>query len=206
MRLHVNPLLVAPPPQKAQDMAVANLSHLHTDAKALTKLLGRRGLPTDFNEAIAQLARTIRDHEHFERILSGIDPAERHDFYEAVAPHLRFKAKPLDVYVSDAGQRAERDQLPTMGPDGAVREFRPGCDVATLNRAAEDAIAKALAERTLTLTCKRCPRQESFPAIGRETKVDAILKARKAGWVYHFKAKVPYETCPDCSTGDIDAR
>ena len=51
------------------------------------------------------LASTIRDHAHFQRLITESDPSMRQEFYDSVRPHLKFRAKPLDVYVNDAGLR-----------------------------------------------------------------------------------------------------
>lgn len=159
------------------------------EAGFLKKALRTRGLPEDFGQAIAFLAGQIRDHDHLAQMLTSMEAADRVDFLESVRPHLKFRAKPLDVYVSAMGQRAEREQWPTQGPDGKLKAFKPAVDVAT----AEKAIANALAERHLTLTCSKCLTFDSFPMIGLETAVDVRRKALAAGWTLH-----PQEICPTC--------
>lgn len=166
----------------------------------IQSLLRRYGLPTDFGDAIAQLAHTIRDHKHFETVLTGSGPKERQELYDAVVPHLRFTPKALDQYVADAGQMAERQQLPVQDEKGNLHPFKAATDASSARKYAEDVLLAAMAKRTLTLTCSKCLREEQFYQIGAETEVDTILKARRAGWIYDYKADPAVEICPVCPT------
>lgn len=177
-------------------MPVANTQQARDEAAFLKGTLRRHGLPTDFRVCIAQLAKTIRDHAHFERLLTSAEPDFRLDFYETVRPHLKFEAWPLDRYVASAGQKAEREQLPVMGSDGKLQHFHKPEIIVD----AEAAIANSLAKRALTLTCSKCTFEQTFYAIGEETNVDVILKARAAGWIYDYLASAPVEICPSCPT------
>ena len=159
------------------------------EAGFLKKALRSRGLPEEFGQAIAFLAGQIRDHDHLAQMLTSMEATDRVDFLESVRPHLKFRAKPLDVYVSAMGQRAEREQWPVQDAEGKLHEFKPAADVAT----AEKAIAQAIASRTLNLTCSKCLTFDSFPMIGMETAVDVRRKALAAGWTLH-----PKEICPTC--------
>lgn len=172
-------------------MGVIDLGAASQEFRYISGLLRRLGLPTSLNEAIKQLAATIRDHKHLETILTSCSPEERGVLYESVRPHLKFFPWPLDRYVSAAGQRAEREQWHVMGEDGKLQEFKPAHDVAT----AQKILASQLAERTLTLTCKKCAKEEKFYQIGMETAVDVRMKALKAGWIL-----VPEVICQDCPT------
>jgi len=162
------------------------------DSAFLKKIMAKLGIPLSINEAIAALSATIRDHAHFQRLITETDPSFRQSFYDSVRPHLTFRAKPLDVYIADAQQQAEREKLPTLMPDGTLQEFKPAQDVLT----AQKAMAQAIAKRTLTLTCSKCTKEESFPTIGEETPVAVIMKARRAGWVYNPVTMT--EHCPAC--------
>lgn len=173
-------------------MAIVDLQKTASEASFVAKALKKFGLSTDLGAAIAALAQTIRDHKHFESLLTSADPSERQMLYDSVLPHLRFKAKPLDVYVANAGRRAEREQWPVQGPDGKLHEFRPATDVASI------AIAQDMAKHTLVLECSKCTREERFCSVGQETPVDVIIKARKAGWVYDNISDPPREICPKC--------
>lgn len=170
---------------------VIDFGHLRDEAAMLRGLLKRAQLPVDFGKGLASLARFIRDHKHFESLLSEADPEWRKEMYEALAPNLRFQAKPLDVYIAGAKQMAEREQLPVLDVNGNLQPFKPAQDVQT----AQKAIAAALAEKTLTLKCAKCTTEEQFHQIGEETAVDVRKKALKAGWIL-----VPEEICPHCPT------
>lgn len=181
-------------------MAVIDLANTAKEAGFVAKALKKFGIPSDIGAAIGALASTIRDHKHFETLLTSCDAEERQILYDSCLPHLKFKAWPLDRYVASAGRMAERLQLPILGPNGELLEFRPAQDVNTIQKAAEDAVAAEIARRTLTLTCAKCTHQQSFMGVGDETPVDVILKARKAGWVYDHIAQPPREICPKCPT------
>jgi len=181
-------------------VAVIDLANTAKEAGFVAKALKRFGLPSDIGAAIAALASTVRDHRHFETLLTSCDPEERQMLYDSCLPHLRFTAKPLDVYVASAGRMAERLQLPVLGPNGELLEFRPAHDVSSIEKAAEQALAAELAKKTLILTCAKCTHQQSFVAGGNETPVDVILKARRAGWVYDHIAQPAREICPKCPT------
>lgn len=167
------------------------------EAGFLKKVLRQVGLPLSINEAIAALARTIRDHKHFERILTEIGPAERQDLYDSVIPHLRFTPKPLDVYVAGAGQMAEREQLPTLDEKGNLRAFRPAADVDSVEKHAQELLLQSMAKRRLTVICHRCLAEENLYQIGDETRVGVVIRLRKMGWVYDPQRET--ETCPECA-------
>jgi hypothetical protein len=179
-------------------VAVLDIQAKRDEAALLKGLLKRRGLPADFGLAIGMLGATIRDHAHFQTLLTGISGEERQQLYDAVRPSLKFKAKPLDQYVSAAASRAEREQWPTQDKEGKLHAFKPARDADTAKRDVEDAIAAGIAERTLTVQCADCERTQAFFQVGLETHVDVVLKARRAGWVYDYKAFEPVEICPEC--------
>lgn len=169
------------------------------ESRFLKKALTKFGISLNINEAIAALASTIRDHAHLQRLVTETEPSMRQAFYDSVRPHLKFRAKPMDVYIADAKAMAEREQLPVLQPDGTLREFRPASDVATV----EKAIAKSISDRNLKLVCSKCTKEETFYCVGDETPVAVILKARKKGWVYGTIAQT--ETCPECMQARLNA-
>jgi hypothetical protein len=177
-----------------------DLGASRNEADFVSKMLKRFGLPTDIGACIAALAGTIRDHKHFERLLTEAPPADRQDLYDALIPHLQFTPKPLDVYVANAGQRAEREQWPVLGPDGMLMPFKPAADVSSLEKDVQEMIAAAMAQRRLMLTCSKCLREETFHAVGEETRVAVVIRARKKGWVYDYASNPPREICPKCPT------
>lgn len=162
----------------------------------LKRALSKFGINLSVNDAIAQLASTIRDHAHFQRLITEAEPKMRQDFYDSVRPHLKFAAKPLDVYISDAKQMAEREQLPVLTQDGKLLPFKPARDANTAEKDVEEAIARSIAERTLMLTCSKCTGMGLFYGLPGETPVAVIMKARREGWV--FDPVDRSETCPKC--------
>src|ERR1039458_7153029 len=73
-----------------------------------------------------QMAMVIRDHTHFRRLLMAVDEEQRHIAYEALALKLRFKAKPLEDYITESKILAEQNQLPHYDPKTLVAtEFKP---------------------------------------------------------------------------------
>jgi hypothetical protein len=179
-------------------MASIDLGAQRDQAAFLTGSLKRHGLPLGFGKAIEALAKMIKDHEHFGYLVMQAEPDFRQNFYDAVRPHLRFKAKPIDSYVIAAKDKAEREQLPTIGPDGNLRAFRSAQDASTI-RGAEDALSASLAKRTLTLKCSRCTRQQSYSALEHETPTAVVRRARLQGWAYDYKSETPKEICPECN-------
>lgn len=181
-------------------MAVVDFGATQNEADFLKKTLKHYGLDTDFGKAIGALGKLVRDHRHFERLITECEPEMRQELYDSLRPHLKFSAKPLDVYIADAQQRAEREQLPVLMENGHLRAFTPARDVSSSVKDAENAIAKALAARTLTLVCSKCTQEAKYYAVGEETNLDVILKARRDGWIYDYRARPPVEICPQCPT------
>lgn len=149
---------------------------------------------------LARLAPKVRNHQHLSTLLTTAPLHLRQTIYETLRPNLHFKALPLDRYIAQAGARAEREQWPILEENGQLREFRPTQDLSSLERQAQAALGKELAEQILTMTCSKCTFQQSFHKIGQETSVDVILKARRAGWIYDYLADPPREICPTCPT------
>jgi hypothetical protein len=181
-------------------MAIVDLKKMQREASAVGVMLRRHGLPSDMGEVIALLAGTIRDHRHFQTLLTSVEGEDRHELYESVRPHLRFTANPLDWYISEAGKMAEREKLPILSADGKLLEFRPAQDISSAQKHAQGLLEKALAERTLAMRCGKCTAQETFYGHEGQTRVDVILKARRAGWIYDGTGEKPIEICPACET------
>lgn len=182
-------------------MASVNRDDVMADGQRMRRALRGAGLTDDFAAAIGQLAREyVRDDRHFTELLSDTEPEMRRDVYEAMRPHLKFQAKPLDWYETQAKERAEREKLPILGPDGKLLEFRPTQDVSSALKHAQALLDEAVAEKTLILRCRKCTVVEKFHGLEHETKVDVILKARKKGWIYDGRGETPAEICPSCET------
>lgn len=159
----------------------------------INRYLGDRGLSTLENPGalVQQLGYYVRDHDHFRQLLTQCEPAARSAMYDALSPHLRFEAKPLETYVIAAKEMAEREQLPQW--DAQTQAFAPYKPPEI--RTVEAAVAEALAKYRLDLVCRKCTRSESFYST---TKYDAVRAAREAGWVCMNEGPVSWEICPRC--------
>ena len=178
-------------------MAFVDFAKQEAEAAFIKKLFNRLGIKATVHEAIGYLAATIRDHAHLTSLLVDTEPSMRQELYDSVRPNLKFRPKPLDVYMAEAAQRAEREQLPILDANGNLQPFKPASDGDTLMKEAEDLLLKELATRTLTLKCARCTAEETFVGLDGETRVAVILKARKKGWIYNPVRQD--ETCPACA-------
>ena len=165
------------------------------------------GMSSDMGAAIAHLASGyVRDHDHFSRLLTEMEPPLRHEMYEVMRPHLRFEAWPLDQYIAHAGEMAEREKLPVLGPTGQLLEFRPAQDVLPSRKQAQSILEREMAARTLYLHCAKCTAEAIYYGHEGQTKADVVIKARRDGWVYdpHGSSDAtgfnPTEICPTCET------
>lgn len=181
------------------------------EREQINNFLGRKGLATLDNPGgmVQQLGYLIQGHEHCRQLLVKCEPAERHNMYESLRPHLRFEAKPLDVYIAEAGQKAEAEQLPTITPDGKFQAFRTAdirtsdgqtgtteyAEVPADDTTAQAAVNQTFAKKWLDLICRGCTAEATFTG---DTKTDCWFNARIAGWKYHNDGE-GYELCPDCA-------
>lgn len=62
---------------------------------------------------IPSIAFFVKDHAQLRGQLFSVLPEKRRQAYEALKPHLRFRAKPLFVYECEMKEMAEKQQLPT---------------------------------------------------------------------------------------------
>ncbi len=159
--------------------------------RIINRLLGESGLAQLADPGLpAQLAALVRDEVHFKSLMLACEPAERTAMYEAMAPNLHFRPRPLHEYLIEAQREAEARRLPTIDAEGKLHEFRP----AEL-RMVQNIVDAALLEQHLTVTCRKCTRQETFHGA---RKCDAVHAARSAGWAYDATGPEPFEVCPDC--------
>src|ERR1017187_4447682 len=138
--------------------------------KGIGKML--KAIRTSLNPAdmLGALAMGINSHEEFRKMLQAVDPEKRKIAYEVMRPRLSFKAKPLDVYISEAGQEAESKRLPTWDETThTTTEFVP----------ARNAGVPEVFLPHATLTCYKCTKVEDFHA---DTVVGARIMAVKKGW------------------------
>jgi hypothetical protein len=192
------------------------------DEKQVNHMLMSHGLgKLDDPGLVPQLrfvvSRVIKTHEQFRELLNRCEGSKRYAMYEALHSALPFQAKPLDVYIAELADLAERKQLPIVQPDGTLAEFkvpeissqpaaisdRPDEALeAAYCRPAEEKLAQALVEETaaekfLELVCRSCTRGETFAGWNKDA---AIAKAREAGWrdVYSTARQEHAELCPVC--------
>lgn len=135
---------------------------------------------------IHQLAYMVKDHDHFRSVLTTVEPDKRYECYTAMTPHLRFKAKALDVYIMEAAQLAglrESNQSPL---DVLASE--------AIQRNEQEAKIKG----SLHLECSRCTTEAYFPA---KNHAEATKEAAKVGWgkAMDRKDKTVLTFCPKCA-------
>jgi len=169
--------------------------------KTINNYLGNRGLSTLDNPQglCQQLGFLVEDDRHFMQMLNKCLPQYRRDMYEALRPHLRFEARPLDVYIAELGMQAEIEKLPTVDADGKFHEYRTPeirTESPDLAEDIKDVVEETLAKKHLTVTCRKCTREETFHG---GTRADVIYKLRAAGWTWGVDdAGEGREICPDC--------
>ncbi len=68
----------------------------------INKALAERGLGQLHEEGLLdQIGMIVRNHEHFRKILMKLEPVQRQNCYNSIAPRLRFKAWPLEQYEAE---------------------------------------------------------------------------------------------------------
>lgn len=168
----------------------------------LNKFLGENELATldDPNGFLAQFGFLVQDHDHYRSMLLACEPQKRQLMYDALRTRLSFTPKPLETYIAEGRAQADAEKLPAVGPEGKLipyEDYSPNAK--PLERLAQEAIARAEAERgakKLWVVCLYCTAEQVF---GGETKMDAIIKARAAGWVPTKEADEWKEMCPKCA-------
>jgi hypothetical protein len=125
-------------------MPIYRTPNVHDERRAVGRLLALMGLggldqPERLN---AELAGYVRDHAHFRELLMACEPLQRASMYDSLRSNLRFRPKPLDVYVSEAGTIAETMQWPIQDAAGDLHAFNPPA-ISTDNVVAIDAPRQA---------------------------------------------------------------
>lgn len=152
--------------------------------------LGFGGL--DDPNLIPSIAFFIKTHEQFRGQLFSVMPEKRREAYEALRPHLRFTAKPIDVYEAEMKDMAERQQLPGYNAaTGEIIPFKAGS--VDLDLLATEAIQQNRHEKEggLTLVCAKCTVQEVFRA---KLRKEAEQQSHTAGW----RSDGQKNWCPKC--------
>lgn len=145
----------------------------------------------------SQIAFFIRNHEQFRNQLFSVAPEKRKLAYDQLRPHLRFPAKPLDVYEAEMKEMAERKQLPTLR-EGEVYPvpYTPG-EVGEKKAKTVAAVEAAIeAERKpnkghIFLVCRQCLFGQAF--VG-ENAAMANKDAFDEGW----RMDMDKPMCPKC--------
>lgn len=151
---------------------------------------------------LSQVALGITDHDKFRQLLLKCEPDQRYGCYYSLAPRLKFEPKPLETYIIEGKQQAEKEQLPVYDHDtGKISPFGTPVGL-NINALAEKAIKarelEEVAKGSLELVCRRCTLAEIFPAV---TRGQALKAAEVKGWrpdVVTDKA-----ICPKCSPKQI---
>lgn len=130
---------------------------------------------------VPAIAYYIKSHEQFRSQLFSVMPDKRKIAYDSLRPHLRFEAKPLDVYEAEMKLEAEKQQWGRYNQHThMVDPFKVGEVGERLEKVAEKAIEAAEEEqRWLHLICVKCTAMDSY---GATTRNDADLMATEKGW------------------------
>lgn len=173
-----------------------------TEKENVNRLLQQNGLgKLDDPGLVPQLGflfgNVIRSHEHLRDALNRCEPAERLNMLNALRSYLRFEPKPLDVYVAEMGDLAERRQLPTVGEDGRLYPFQVQ-DIGAKPKdpelkLANDAIRAEAAKKHLHIECVRCTKEAQYHGWNKDA---AVTAARADGWTLSEDGR---EICPKCS-------
>lgn len=164
----------------------------------INKVLGRAGL-AQLSEPMAlfdQLAMGIRTHKDFLDVLRKVEADKRPICYQSLAPRLGFKAKPLDVYVAELGQEAERMKLPIYNHETAMltpfKVAEIGEKKPVIEQVAEQSIAAEEARMRFDLVCRKCTREQ---VIFADDDAAADKLAEAFGWKREVTGKA---LCPKC--------
>ena len=159
------------------------------DKRLLETLLIQGGFKSIRDRAVIPFfAKTIEDNFHTEEmrhwcyrgLIGECEPSKRRDMYESLKPHFTsFKPKTLEAYETEITMEANR-----MISHGIMRVEGSRPDAIEIGDkkyiGVPDEFAKEFAVK---LICKKCTRISVF--IGT-TPADALIKARKKGWVHDF--------------------
>ena len=168
----------------------------YDDRKLIHNQLRRIGFGGfDDTNLIAQMAFCIEGHDHFRNVLTPINPLQRSIAYHALAPHLTFAPKPLDVYEAEMRQIAEQQQLPTWNDKTKMPEAYRVPEI-SLDGLATEAIAQRKHEDgggVLTMICANCTVAGNFSAKRRK---DAYAEAHNLGWRWAMRNGTEKCFCP----------
>lgn len=147
--------------------------------KGLVGLLGisETDLIQQFADIISSLPAS-ECHQYLQDALNECDHADRVAMYEALRPRLKFKALPLGTYEARIAEKA--GAMVTRGH-------------ARVEGSTPKPVEVGEPQASAKLRCHACEVIEKFDGA---TPVDALSKARQAGWVK--TPELDEETCPNC--------
>jgi hypothetical protein len=169
------------------------------ERQKLNQAMAKQGLATldDPRGFLNQTAFIIQNHVMFRRLLTTVEPQHRQECYDALSAKLSFKPKPLDVYLAEAGEIAEREQWDII--DSRTGEIKSAA-AAHIDTLAQQAIRQnkkaEQAKGSLELVCKRCTVAAYFLAMKRE---QAYEEAQSDGWTFEIAGEEEKAICPKCS-------
>lgn len=148
----------------------------------------KRGMPNLQDPNLVKMIAYVCSEVRFAQALVACVPEKRTAMYEAMRPYLRFTAQPLDVYMARAKEMAAQKEQ--------ARE----------RNTVESIIEREASKKTLTLSCGKCMKEETFYCVNTTTaaRADAVMEARKKGWVLQPKRSEggilegQMEVCPKC--------
>jgi hypothetical protein len=154
------------------------------ESNAINRVLKARGLPSLEEAGVVEaLAFQVENDQHFMELLRACEPRLRREMYEAMSPHLRFIAKPLDYYLAQSQAYAAAAELPVMDEKGFLHPYMTP-SITTVEVPAIELWAK----------CGKCGREGIF--LGA-TKADAIFNLRSSGWAWD-EFDISNSICVDC--------
>lgn len=152
---------------------------------------------------ITQVACLIESHEHFRGLLFSVHPDKRRLAYNSLRAHLRFTAKPLDVYELEIKRLAEEQQWDLIDPNNPAYPKAFEVQNIRLNDLAQEAIQQTEHEKKggrLELVCSKCTKQRFFPAPKRK---QAYKDAQAEGWRWAERNGLMKTYCPEHVPGRL---
>jgi hypothetical protein len=172
----------------------------------MNKMFQSHGIARASNprQLFENLAAHVVDDAQFRDLLLNYEPEKRKILYEAMSGKLRFTPRSLESYVAEGRIMANNEKLPfydhVTGQVTAYEDYNPSQN--SLEQLAQAAINRQIGKTRLNLVCSKCKFEESFYAVGKETKLDVVQKSKHAGWTHVATddlTKPGKDICPLCS-------
>lgn len=169
------------------------LAGLHANGNPTLELVGQlAAIVNNWQTSPNRHGEWIDRHKFLRDLLAECDKQYRNEMYEAIVPHLKFKAHPLSQYETMMTER-----IAGLVSKGAARtEGRAPAPIEVGGKKYTGATRDLATHALATLHCQRCFKKKRFLA---DTPAGAMIAARKAGWQRIFdKDTLAKETCPVC--------